>query len=147
MPDTRQLSEVVHEWAVVFMHRSVGDFKRFMDSSGLSFSQIHILMRLFHGGCAGVSEIGETMGFTSAAASQSVDRLVQMGLVERTENRVDRRAKNLELTPRGRALVEQGITARCSWVEAVTRNLTPDQQTMIASALSLLTAAAGRIEE
>jgi DNA-binding MarR family transcriptional regulator len=129
------------------MHRSARDFKRFMDTTGLSFSQVNILMRLFHHGSAGVSEIGEKMGFTNAAASQSVDRLVQMGLIARTEDPDDRRAKRLELTPHGRSLIDQGIAARSHWVAEVTEKLSPDQQKMIAEALTILTAAARKPED
>jgi len=79
MSPSEEFSNVVRDWAQVFMNRSMHDFKRFMEDTGLSFSHINILMRLFHGGNCGVSEIGEQMGITNAAASQTVDRLVQMG--------------------------------------------------------------------
>lgn len=147
MQSSKQLSEVVREWAEVFMHRSMRDFKRFMDATGLSFSQVNILMRLVHEKSTGVSEIGEKMGVTNAAASQAIDRLVQMGLVERTEDPQDRRAKRLELAPKGRELIEKGIEARSKWIEGVTDSLTAEQQDMIISALTLLTDAARKTED
>jgi DNA-binding MarR family transcriptional regulator len=147
MSPTKVLSDVIREWAEVFMHRSMRDFRRFMDETGLSFSQINILMRLLHEGSAGISEIGERLGVTNAAASQAVERLVQMGLVERTEDPQDRRAKQLALTPQGRAMIEKGIEARSQWVEQLTDALTPEQQDMIISALTLLTAAARTTKE
>jgi DNA-binding MarR family transcriptional regulator len=146
MQTSKQLSEVVREWAEVFMHRSMGDFKRFMDEAELSFSQVNVLMRLAHEGKGGVSRIGEEMGVTNAAASQAIDRLVQMGLVERTEDPEDRRAKRLALTAKGRAVIEKGIKARSKWVEGLTETLTPEQQDSIISALTLLTDAARKIE-
>ena len=142
MSPTQTLTEVIREWSEVFMHRSMHDFKRFMDETGLSFSQISILMRLLHGGEAGVSEIGGQLGVTNAAASQAVERMVQMGLIGRTEDPSDRRAKKLALTPEGRKLIERGIEIRSQWVEGLTDALTPEQQSMIISALTLLTAAA-----
>jgi len=141
------LTEVIREWSEVFMHRSMRDFKRFMDETGLSFSQINILMRLVHGGSAGVSEIGEKLGVTNAAASQAVDRLVQLGLIERTEDPEDRRAKRLALTQKGCALIEKGVEARSQWIEGLTDALTPEQQNMIISALTLLTEAAHKTKE
>ena len=113
-----------------------------MDETDLSFSQINILMRLLHGGSAGVSEIGGQLGVTNAAASQAVERMVKLGLVARTEDPQDRRAKKLVLAPKGRALIEQGIEMRSQWVEGLTDALTSEQQSMIISALTLLTAAA-----
>lgn len=141
------LTEGIREWSEVFMHRSMRDFKRFMDATGLSFSQINILMRLFHGGCAGVSEIGDQLGVTNAAASQAVDRLVQLGLIERTEDPEDRRAKRLALTQKGRTLIEKGVEVRSQWIEGLTDALTPEQQNMIISALTLLTEAAQKTKE
>jgi DNA-binding MarR family transcriptional regulator len=147
MSPTKELTEVIHEWSEVFMRHSGRDFKRFMDETGLSFSQLNVLMRLYHGGNSGVSDIGEQMGVTSAAASQAIDRLVLLGLIERTEDPKDRRAKRLALTPKGRTLIESGIDARSRWVEDLTDALTPEQQSLTISALTLLTEAARATRE
>jgi DNA-binding MarR family transcriptional regulator len=142
MSPTKVFTEVIREWSEVFMQRSMRDFRKFMDETGLSFSQINILMRLIHAGSTGVSEIGEQLGVSNAAASQAVDRLVVLDLIKRTEDPTDRRAKQLALTHKGRTLIESGIEARSRWVEGLTDALTPEQQTMIVAALTLLTAAA-----
>jgi len=147
MSPTKVLSEGIREWSEVFMHRSIRDFRRFMNETGLSFSQVSVLMRLMHGGNSGVSEIGDQLGVTNAAASQSVDRLVQMGMIERMEDPEDRRAKRLTLTQKGKALIEKGIEARGKWIEGLTDALSPDQQNMIISALTLLTEAARKTNE
>jgi DNA-binding MarR family transcriptional regulator len=147
MSPTKVFPEVIREWSEVFMQRSMRDFRKFMDETGLSFSQINILMRLIHAGTTGVSEIGEQLGVSNAAASQAVDRLVILDLIKRTEDPADRRAKQLALTQKGRILIESGIEARSRWVEGLTDALTPDQQTMIVAALTLLTAAARATEE
>ena len=147
MSPTIVFTEVIREWSEVFMQRSMRDFKKFMDETDLSFSQINILMRLLHGGRAGVSEIGEQLGVTNPAASQAVDRMVQLGLIERTEDPADRRAKKLALTPKGRTLIEQGIETRSKWVEGLTEAFSPEEQSMIVSALTLLTAAARTTKE
>jgi DNA-binding MarR family transcriptional regulator len=147
MSPTKVLTDVIREWSEVFMQRSMRDFKRFMDMTGLSFSQISILMRLVHDKGTGVSEIGEQLGVTNAAASQAVERLVQLDLIERTEDPEDRRAKRLALTQKGRALIEQGIVARSKWIEGVMDVLTLEQQSMIISALTLLNEAARATKE
>ena len=147
MSSTNELTGVIREWSETFMRRSGRDFKRFMDETGLSFSQLNVLMRLYHGGKSGVSEIGEQMGVTSAAASQAIERLVLMGLIERTEDPQDRRVKRLELTQKGCALMKKGIEARSQWIEGITTALTPEQQSLIISALTLLTAAAQATKE
>ncbi len=135
-------TDIIREWSQIFMQRSMHDFKRFMDSTGLSFSQVNILMRLMHGEISSVSEIGDMMGISNAAASQTVDRLVVMGFIERTEDPDDRRTKRLALTDRGRSTIEKGVEARVKWIENVTDTLTTEQQARIISALTLLTEAA-----
>jgi DNA-binding MarR family transcriptional regulator len=145
MSTGKELSEVIYSWSETFMHHSGHEFKRIINDTGLSFSQISVLMRLYHGGTSSVSEIAEQLGVTNAAASQMVDRLVQLLLIQRTEDPQDRRAKRLTLAPDGRKLITQGIEARCKWVEGLTHTLTLEQQEMIISALVLLTEAARKI--
>jgi DNA-binding MarR family transcriptional regulator len=143
----KTFSEVMGEWVEVFMHRSFHDFKRYMDEAGLSLTQVNALMRLYHHSkLCGVSDIGGHLGITNAAASMMVDRLVQMGLLERSEDSKDRRLRHLKLTEPGRALVERGIEARVAWMQSLTANLSPEQQAMIAEALSMLTEAARKSE-
>jgi DNA-binding MarR family transcriptional regulator len=142
MSPTKALTDVIREWSELYMQRSMHDFKKFMDETGLSFSQISILMRLVHRGSTSVSDIGEQSGVTSAAASQAVDRLVGLGLIERTEDPDDRRAKRLALTQKGRTLIERGVEVRSKWIEGLTGALTPEHQDKIITALTLLTEAA-----
>ncbi len=147
MSPERELTRVLQEWSEIFMRRSGRDFKRCMDDTGLSFSQLMILMRLYHGSKSGVSEIGGKLGITNAAASQSIDRLVNLGLIERNEDPFDRRAKQLALTRKGEALIQKSVQARCQWVEELTEALTPEQQRLTLSALTLLTKAARGTKE
>lgn len=128
------------------MHRSGREFRQFMGRSGLSFSQVNVLMRLFHGSKCGVSGIGEEMGVSNAAASQAVERLVQMGLIERSEDPDDRRHKRLTLTPKGRTLIASGIEDRIAWFADVADGLTADEQQTVIRVLTLLTESARKHE-
>lgn len=56
--------------------------------------------------------VAEALAVSNAAATKLVDRLVQKGLVSRTEGRVDRRERVLALTERGLELC--GAAARSS---------------------------------
>ncbi|MDD2694691.1 MAG: winged helix DNA-binding protein [Anaerolineales bacterium] len=58
------------------------------------------------------SDIGNYLGVTNAAASQLIDRLVGMGLLEHAERPADRRVREVRLTPRGQALMEEDVHAR-----------------------------------
>jgi DNA-binding MarR family transcriptional regulator len=139
MSDDYQYMQTLQEWSEEFMQHSFREFKQFMDNNGLSPSQVITLFRLYHGGSCGVKAIGLQLGVSNAASSQLIDRLVLQGLIERTENPMDRRAKHLSITSKGKTLLEQGISARRQWLEELTLQLTPEQQTTVIAALSLLT--------
>ena len=46
---------------------------------------------------------------------KAVERMVQLGLIKRTEDPADRRAKKLALTTKGRALIEKYFGHWHSW--------------------------------
>ena len=139
MSPAQTISEIIRQWSQVFMQRYAHDFKHFMHENDLSFSQFNVLMCLFHGRNFGVSGIGEEMGVTRAAASQAVERLVQLDLIERTEDPNDRRSKRLSLTKKGRSLMADGIKGCSQWIEGLAEALTPEQQQIITPALTILT--------
>jgi len=146
MPPADQFTAVLHEWAEVFMNRSMRDSIQVWKDSGLPMPQITTLMRLHYHGACGISEVGANLGVTNAAASQMVDKLVQLGFLERAEDPNDRRAKQLTLTPKGRALVQKSLEARRRWLEGLVAALTPEQQKAIITALPYLTEAARKLE-
>ncbi len=133
---------VLHDWSEIFMRRSMRDFVQFSKDSGLTLPQMSALFHLHHGSSCGVSDIGALLGVTNAAASQMVDRLVQYELIERSEDPVDRRVKQLRLTDKGRDIVQESIEARRRWMEKLTNALTQDEQESIITGLTILTNAA-----
>ena len=146
MTDPQQFTQVLHDWAEIFMRRSKRDFIQSSKDSGLSVTQFSTLFRLHHKGFCGVSEIGDHLGITNAAASQMVERLVQLGLLERAEDPRDRRVKRLTLTVKGQGLVQESIQARRRWMEELTDALTPQEHGLIIDALTILTVAALQLE-
>jgi DNA-binding MarR family transcriptional regulator len=146
MPTTLRFNAVLRQWTEVFMGRSMRDFSAFMRNSGLSMPQVSALYRLFYQGQCGVTDIADHLDVSSAAASQMIERLVQQGLLERSEDPHDRRAKQIALSPAGRALMEASIEARVRWMAELTTVLSPEDQTTIIAALDALTSAAIRLD-
>ena len=118
--------------------RSMHDWGHFVRDTGLSMPQVGLLMRLYHHGGCGVTEISRHSGVTNAAASQLVERLVEKQLVERTEDQHDRRMKQLRLTTKGNQLVETSIRERYQWVEELLSNLSAEEQKNLQDALPAL---------
>lgn len=142
----REVERAVRAWAEVFMRRSVHAFIVAMKASGLSQSQVHTLMRLHYRGACPITEIGEELGVTAAAASQIVDRLAGMGLIERAADPLDRRVRQVRLTTRGRGIVARGVEARIAWVRDLARRVPADELDSVVAALKRLTQAAAELE-
>jgi DNA-binding MarR family transcriptional regulator len=134
------------KWFATFAKRSLEDFHRFTHDAGLTMPQMNVLMRLYYRGPSPMTGLLDTMLSTKAAVSQMVERLVQQGLVERTEVPGDRRARQVGLTPKGRQMIEDSIAARQQWLDELGQNLTAPQKTEIARALHILAEAAARAE-
>lgn len=138
---------ILREWAEVFMRRSMRDFIEFSKASGLTMTQMSALMQLFYAGTKGVSDIAQHLGVSDAAASQMVERLVQQKILERSEDKQDRRFKKVSLTDKGKRLIEDGIESRRRWMELLTQALTAEQQETIGNALIVLTEAAKNLDQ
>ena len=146
MTAMNQFIPVLTSWSEVFMHTAMRSFLQFSIRSGMSLSQLGALFWVLHQGNSDVSGVGEQLGITTAAASQMIDRLVQQGLIRRTENPQDRRYKQVELTEKGRQVLDDGVCARQSWFEDLAQLLTDDEQVQVITALEILIDRAGRLD-
>jgi DNA-binding MarR family transcriptional regulator len=147
MTKSPPISQSLREWMDVFMHRSMHGWTHFAKSTGLSMPQFSILMQLHHKGACGVSDVSERFDISNAAASQLVDKLVQGEYVERAEDPNDRRAKVLQLTPKGKGLIEAGFNERYRWMDELTSRMNSEEHKKVAEALVILTKAAQKMEE
>ena len=139
-------NQSIRAWMDIFMHRSMRSWGQYAKSTGLGMPQFSILMQLHHKGSCGVSDISERFDITNAAASQLVDKLVPGGLIKRDEDPNDRRAKVLNLTDKGKKLIQQGMEVRYRWVDELAGRLTADERVQVSEALDIMTQAAKELE-
>jgi DNA-binding MarR family transcriptional regulator len=139
MTDSFQITQTIRQGMDLITHRAFREQGRFVKASGLSMAQFGILMQLHYQHGCGISDISTRMDVSPAAASQLVDKLVQSELLERTEDPVDRRAKQLKLTAKGRELVETGMAARHQWVDTFIERLEPAEREKVGEVLSIMT--------
>ncbi|MGB9640154.1 MAG: MarR family winged helix-turn-helix transcriptional regulator [Anaerolineales bacterium] len=132
------LAETLHQWMRVVMRHSMHNFIRFAKENNFSMAQINALFRISHKGTCGVSDLGDELGITSAAASQLLEKLVQQGLVQRSEDPQDRRNKRIILTDSGNRLLQESIQARQGWLNQLAACFSPVEQEQINQALQLL---------
>ena len=147
MTKSVQFNQAIRSWMDVFMHRSMRGWGLFAKSTGLSMPQFSVMMQLHHKGACGMSEVSERFEITAAAASQLVDKLVQSGFIKRDEDPQDRRAKVLNITDKGRELIQRGIEERYRWVDQLVEKLSAEQKAKVSEALVLLTEAAQEIDQ
>jgi len=129
---------MLEEWINVSMHQSMRNFLSYARKSGLSMSHIGALFHIHREGKCGVTELGNHLDVTSAAASQMLERLVQQELILRTEDPEDRRGKQIVLTDKGNRVLEEGIRARQRWLDDLTETLSDGEKETIMGALNIL---------
>jgi len=141
------LTQTLHTWVDVSAHHAMRGWLHHARATGLSMPQFSILMQLYRRGYCGISDISDRFEISNAAASQHVENLVQAGLIGRTEDPHDRRAKQIQLSEKGRALIQHGFGARYEWVDQLTRVIPPKDQQKIAEALAILNEAARKLDQ
>jgi DNA-binding MarR family transcriptional regulator len=73
--------------------------------SGLTLTQLRSLFLIANKGSTNFRKLAEALGVTPSNVTGIVDRLVEQGLVSRTQNPEDRREMALQATDKGQALV------------------------------------------
>lgn len=89
----------------------------------LTMAQFRALLVLAHEAPLAIGELGEKLGVGLPAASRMVDRMVQDGLVERSDDPTDRRRALVRLGPRGHEAIDRFHRGRQSFHGRVRRLL------------------------
>jgi len=125
-PECMEFENALKEWIGQIMRLSMKGFIEYAAETKLSMPQIALLIRLNGKRRCAVTELGEEFGISGAAASQMVEKLVKMGLLERVEDPNDRRVRLLLLTPKGRLIVERNFEARQGWIKTFCSTISPE---------------------
>lgn len=147
MPKPVQFKQAVRSWMDIAMHRSMRGWSHHAKAAGLSMPQFSILMQLYFRGHCGITDISDRFEITTAAASQHVENLVQAGLIERAEALQDRRVKQIQLSAKGRKLLEKGMDERYRWMDRLSEALDEKDLERISSALVVLTEAVRKLDQ
>jgi len=147
MPDPDPFLTTLYRWMEISMRRSMRNFLHYARETGLSMSQISVLFHLRRMQSCGVTDLGDHLGVSSAAASQMLERLVQQGLILRSEDPQDRRVKQIVLTDKGRQVIEAGVAARQDWLVDLAESLSAAEKQQIGVALNLLVDKASQLSQ
>ncbi|MFX1236434.1 MAG: MarR family winged helix-turn-helix transcriptional regulator [Promethearchaeota archaeon] len=119
----QELLMTVRKWIELTLRMSMANIFKFTRDKALSMQQLGALIRIHKKGNCNVSLMSTNMGISNAAASQLLDRMKQLELIERNEDPNDRRIKNLTLTQKGIELLHQSLHASQKWIEDLVSTL------------------------
>ena len=103
--------------------RIISSLARTIRDDEMSVPQLAALHVVDQAGTLRQGQLADELALSPSAASRLVDGLVQRGLLERGELPDDRRARVLELSSRGAALLDQIGAARTRLFERITGKL------------------------
>jgi len=103
----------------------------------ISVEQFHIL-RNIRRGRGSVSELAEAKNISRPAISQSVDVLVNKGLITRTTNADDRRQVRLALTDSGNSLLDAIFDNTRQWMTKILSPLSNEELQTLTLAMEFL---------
>lgn len=141
------LEKTIKDWMNLNMRNSLGNFMRFAREKNISLTQLSSLIHLSQNEECNISDLGTEFGVSIAAVSQLLEKMVQQGLVHRSEDPQDRRNKVLVLTEDGKKMANEGMNERHKWLSNLIKILTEEEQDQVDSVLRLLIDKAAQIEE
>jgi DNA-binding MarR family transcriptional regulator len=138
MESTDSLVTTLQEAFGFFRHRLMSNTFSYARDKGLTMGQFGALLHIFHKGGCGVSDIGSDLGVTNSAASQMLERLVQLKLITRSEDPTDRRVKQIVLTDKGRQILQEGNLANRNWLVDLAQSMTVEEQEQVRQGIVIL---------
>lgn len=130
--------ETIENWAKLYFFQSLTEFFNYLKNSELSLLQGYALTYLYFKGPLKISELCEHMMVSLGAASQMVDRLEKLEMVERVADETDRRVRKVHVLSQGQKFVQENFAFSQGWLSAVPADITPEQEAQITATLSML---------
>jgi DNA-binding MarR family transcriptional regulator len=138
MTSQTEFLRTVENWAKLYFFQSLTDFFNYLKTSELSLLQGYALTYLYFKGPLKISELCEHMMVSPGAASQMVDRLEKLNMVERVADSKDRRVRKVRVLAKGKRFVQENFAFSQSWLSEIPANITPEQEAQVTASLSIL---------
>ena len=123
----------MHLWLVLWKAARAVEAHAFrsIERFGMGASDFGVLEALLHKGPLTAKELGQKVLLTSGSMTAAVDRLAERGLVERTSNEKDRRARVVRLTPKGHEVISEAFQGHRMALEVAVSGFTQQERTQI----------------
>jgi DNA-binding MarR family transcriptional regulator len=109
-----------------------------MTCAGLSLARAKVLMRLSEAGPMNQATLAGLLGFAPRSVTETVDALEREGLVKRTEDEHDRRARIVTITPSGCHSLAASQVVRCKAMDQIFGVLTATERARFAALLTTI---------
>jgi DNA-binding MarR family transcriptional regulator len=116
-------------------------------AEGLTMPRLRALFYLGRSGPVSVGQIAAGLGIAQPTATETVEKLVSKGLVERTAEPSDRRVVLVGLTERGKEMIDHPWETRRAVLASALRDASPAERTAIERGLALLCDALEKAEQ
>jgi MarR family transcriptional regulator, 2-MHQ and catechol-resistance regulon repressor len=138
--DTVQKTDATHVFLVLWkayraMLAKADESKK---NVGLGDSDFRVLEALLHKGPLPVNVIGDKVELTTGSATTAIDRMEAKWLVVRKNHPEDRRVRLVELTAKGRRLIEKAYAQHEIDMEKAMRTLTREERSQLVALLKRL---------
>ena len=124
-----EIEELLQQWKAV-----MAAARPRWNTADLTFTQLRALSVLQRGNVR-VSELGDALGIGLAAASTLADRMAQRRFIVRRPDPEDGRAVHLELSSRGRTLIEHLERGRAEHLGKLIARMTPAEREALKTTL------------
>jgi MarR family 2-MHQ and catechol resistance regulon transcriptional repressor len=133
MTDKRNLkyeASATHVWLILWKaaHAVEQNAIHSVSGLGLGLSDFAVLEVLLHKGTQPVNVIGKKILLTSGSITTAVDRLESRGLVQRTTHPEDKRARLVQLTDKGKRVIEGAFRQHQLDMEQIMAVLTNEER-------------------
>jgi DNA-binding MarR family transcriptional regulator len=144
MTSQTEFLETVENWAKLYFFQSLTDFFNFLKHTELSLLQAYALAYLYFKGPIKITELCEHMMVSPGAASQLVDRLEKLEMVERIADPEDRRVRKVLVLDKGEKFMQENFRFSQNWLSEIPANINPEQEAQITAVLSMLMQSTGK---
>lgn len=110
----------------------------------MSDGQFAVLAALSVHGQHTLGELADRERVSAPSMNRTVNGLEESGYLTRTADADDRRKVNIALTDAGRAVVDETVRRRDSWLEQALSELTDEQRDLLSAAAELMREVAAR---
>lgn len=123
---------------VPIVMREIRTQMRSQGSLDLTVPQFRALAFINHNKGSSLCEVSVHMGLTSPSASALVDGLIERGMMTREEHPDDRRRVRLDVTSRGRTILETSTIGTMAYLAKKLNNVSADDREVIVKAMEAL---------